>query len=66
MLNPAIGELIDKYESRYQLVLEVAKKARDISQAAEESGETIIEKPVSLAIENMAAKHAVLTEETGE
>ena len=55
MLNPAIGELIEKYESRYQLVLDVARKAREISAAAEENGEIIIEKPVSLAIDRMTA-----------
>jgi len=65
MLNPAIGELIEKYESRYQLVLDIAKTARDISQAAEDAGEIIVEKPVSLAIDKMseADKPAIEEEE---
>lgn len=54
MLNPAIGELIENYDSRYQLVLDVAKKAREISEAAEAKGDIIIEKPVSLAIDKLS------------
>ena len=33
MLNPSIGKLINVYESRYQLVLDVAKYARHKSHA---------------------------------
>ena len=39
MLNPSIGKLIGIYESRYQLVLDVAKYARYISEQADEKGE---------------------------
>lgn len=53
MLNPAIGELIEKYESRYQLVLDVAKEARKIAEDAEKNGDIIIQKPVSLAIDKL-------------
>ncbi len=56
MLNPAIGELIDAYENRYRLVLEVAKKAREIAGEAEQKGEIIVEKPVSLAITQLAGQ----------
>ncbi len=55
MLNPAIGKLIEAKDNRYQLVLEVAKEARDISENAQASGEIIIEKPVSLAINKLAS-----------
>lgn len=54
MLNPAIGELIQEYDSRYQLVLDVAKRARHIAEEAEEEQRIIIEKPVSLAIDQIA------------
>lgn len=54
MLNPAIGELIGEYESRYQLVLDVAKRARRIAEQAEAEQRIIIEKPVSLAIDQIA------------
>ncbi len=54
MLDPAIGKLIENYENRYRLVIDVAKEAREISQKAEERGEIIIEKTVSLAIDKLA------------
>ena len=54
MLNPAIGKLINDYENRYQLVHDVADKAREIAAIAEENHETLIEKPVSLAIDQLA------------
>ncbi|MBE6798697.1 MAG: DNA-directed RNA polymerase subunit omega [Ruminococcaceae bacterium] len=55
MLNPAIGKLIENTDSRYKLVLDIAKKARDIAKEAEDNGEIIIEKPVTLAMNEMAA-----------
>ncbi len=56
MLNPAIGKLIKNSESRYKLVLDVAKKARDIAKEASDNGEIITEKPVTLAMNAMAAE----------
>ncbi|MBR3961740.1 MAG: DNA-directed RNA polymerase subunit omega [Clostridia bacterium] len=56
MLNPAIGELIENYENRYELVLDVADCAREISKQAEEDGEIILEKTVSLAINKLASE----------
>lgn len=56
MLNPAIGKLINNTDNRYKLVNKIAKKARKISDAAEQSGEIIIEKPVTIAINEMASK----------
>ncbi len=56
MLNPAIGELIEKYDNRYELVLKVADCARDISKQAEADGEILIEKTVSLAINKLASE----------
>ena len=54
MLNPAIGKLINNSENRYKLVKQIAKEARNISAEAEKNGEIIIEKPVTIAINNMA------------
>ncbi len=56
MLNPAIGELINHCNNRYELVLDVAKKARAIAEEAEENDEILIEKPVTLAIDELAEK----------
>jgi DNA-directed RNA polymerase subunit omega len=57
MLNPAIGELIEIEDNRYQLVLKIAKEARNISEEAQKNEEIIVEKPVSLAINKLAAEH---------
>lgn len=39
-------------ESRYSLVVAVAKRARQIANEAETSGEILIEKPVDLAVQD--------------
>jgi DNA-directed RNA polymerase subunit omega len=54
MLNPAIGKLINNCDNRYKLVKKIAKNARAIADEAEQKGEIIIEKPVSIAINKMA------------
>ncbi len=54
MLNPSIGVLIENTQSRYKLVLDVAKTAREIAKEAQDNGEIIIEKPVTLAMDQMA------------
>ncbi len=54
MLNPAIGKLINNCDNRYVLVNKIAKKARIISEESEAREEILIEKPVSIAINEMA------------
>ena len=54
MLNPEIGKLINNSESRYQLVLEVAKQARVIAEKNENETDKELEKSVSLAINKIA------------
>lgn len=56
MLNPNIGKLINNTDNRYKLVNKIAKNARKISDKAEQSGEIIIEKPVTIAINDLAEK----------
>lgn len=60
MLNPAIGKLINNSESRYELVLEVAKQARVIAEQNENETDKALEKSVSLAIDKLAADKGVL------
>lgn len=60
MLDPTIGKLIENYENRYRLVVDVAKEAREIAKAAEEKGEIIIEKTVSLAIHKLGKEKEVI------
>lgn len=50
MLKPSDIEDIRGKESRYAVVVGVAKRAREIAEEAESHGDIIIEKPVSLAI----------------
>jgi len=54
MLNPSIGKLINEYENRYDLVIDVARRARKISNRAENDGEILTEKPVTLALDELA------------
>ena len=54
MLNPAIGKLIRSCDNRYKLVNQIATNARNIADEAEQKGEIIIEKPVTIAINKMA------------
>lgn len=60
MLNPAIGKLIQNCDNRYNLVLQIAKEAREIADDAIANDEIILEKPVSLAINKIAAEKGVL------
>ena len=57
MLNKSIGVLINNRLNRYKLVLDVAQKAREISNSAKDNGEILVEKPVTLAIDEMAAEY---------
>lgn len=54
MLYPAMSKLNSYIPNRYMLVNVVARRARQISEAAEESGEPLDEKPVTLAIREVA------------
>lgn len=56
MLNPNIGKLIQNCDNRYRLVIDVAYTAREISAKAEANGESIVEKPVSIAIDKLASE----------
>ncbi len=56
MLNPNIGKLIQNYNNRYRLVIDVAHTARTISEETEENGEITVEKPVSVAIDKLASE----------
>lgn len=56
MLNPNVGKLIGSYKNRYRLVIDIAHNARKISKEMEENGEITVEKPVSLAIDKLAAE----------
>ena len=54
MLYPPMASLVDKVGSRYLLVNLVARRARQIAAEAEATGEHLTEKPVTLAINEVA------------
>lgn len=54
LLYPAMGDLLKNVNSRYLLVNVVAKRAREIASDAEENNFPLDEKPVSLAIWEVA------------
>jgi DNA-directed RNA polymerase subunit omega len=54
MLYPPVADLLKNIESRYLLVNVVAHRARQISAEAEEFQEELPEKPVTLAIQEVA------------
>ena len=54
MLYPAMNKLTAHGPNRYLLVNVVARRARQIAQEAENAGEKMIEKPVTLAIHEVA------------
>ncbi|WP_295632687.1 DNA-directed RNA polymerase subunit omega [uncultured Intestinimonas sp.] len=61
MLYPAMKDLLAQVPSRYQLVNVVAHRARQIAAEAEEGGYPLNEKPVSLAIQEIADGKVDLT-----
>ena len=54
MLYPAMNELLEQIPSRYKLVNVVAARARRIANEAEYAEEMLEDKPVSIAIREIA------------
>ena len=54
MLYPPVADLLKNVSSRYLLVNVIAQRAREIAIEAEENQETLTEKPVTLAIREVA------------
>lgn len=54
MLYPPVADLLKNVESRYLLVNVVAQRARQIASKAEELQEELPEKPVTMAIKEVA------------
>ncbi|MBR5534298.1 MAG: DNA-directed RNA polymerase subunit omega [Ruminiclostridium sp.] len=75
MLYPAMNELLAQVPSRYKLVNVVAARARQIAIEADEQGVMLEDKPVSIAVREIAegkvpqepvVEEAVLEEEVFE
>ena len=54
MLYPAMNKLTENIPNRYMMVNVVARRARQISAEAETTGEHLTEKPVTMAIHEVA------------
>ena len=55
MLYPPVADLLKNVESRYLLVNVVAQRARQLAEEAEAMQEELPEKPVTLAVREVAA-----------
>lgn len=53
MFNPDLRNVLKNKTSRYSLVTAIAKRAREISIDAQENGEILDEKPVSIALDEI-------------
>lgn len=53
MFNPDLRNVLKNNTSRYSLVTAVAKRAREIAGDAQENGEILNDKPVSLALDEI-------------
>ncbi len=63
MLQPSIYALLKEVPSRYMLVNVVAHRARQISSQAEDEGYPLEEKPVTLALKEVAQGEVAPSEE---
>ena len=54
MLYPAMSDLLKNVKNRYMLVNVAARRAREISEEVENMGIPLTEKPVTLAINEIA------------
>lgn len=64
MLNADLNKVLKGKTSRYSLVIATAKRARKIAEDAEENNEIIVEKPVTLALEEfMDGKYEIVEPE---
>ena len=64
MFNPDLKNVLKNHLSRYSLVTATAKRARKISDEALENGEIMVEKPVSIALDEIVeGKYKVIEPE---
>ena len=64
MFNPDLRNVLKNRTSRYSLVTAVAKRAREVAAEAEEKGEILDEKPVSIALDEIiSGKYEVVEPE---
>ena len=59
--NPDLSSVLSNHISRYSLV-RAAKRAREISEEAEDEGIILVEKPVSIALDEILNKKYEIVE----
>ena len=62
MFNPDLRNVLKNRTSRYSLVTAIAKRAREISSDAQENGEILNDKPVSIALDEIIAGEFAVVE----
>jgi DNA-directed RNA polymerase omega subunit len=62
MFNPDLSKVLMNHLSRYSLVTATAKRAREINDEANEDGEILTEKTVSLALDEIIEGKYVIVE----
>nr|WP_300167509.1 DNA-directed RNA polymerase subunit omega [uncultured Flavonifractor sp.] len=63
MLEPPMNQLLEQVPSRYMLVNVVAQRARQVATEAEDAGISLEDKPVTIAIREVAEGKVSLGEE---
>ena len=63
MLEPPMNQLLEQVPSRYMLVNVVAQRARQVAPEAEDAGISLEDKPVTIAIREVAEGKVSLGEE---
>ena len=66
MLEPPMNQLLKQVPSRYMLVNVVAQRARQVASEAEEAGLSLDDKPVTIAIREVADGRLRVEDESGE
>lgn len=61
MLYPSMSQLLSQVNSRYMLVNVIARRARELSENAEEQGTPLPKKSVSCAIDEIAEGKVTIT-----
>lgn len=66
MLEPPMNKLLQQVPSRYMLVNVVAQRARQVATEAEDAGISLEDKPVTIAIREVAEGKVTLDDEAEE
>lgn len=65
MLKPSANIIKTPHKSYYSLVIAVAKRAREITEESEESGDILVDKAVDVAVQDfVASKYRIIEPET--